>query len=297
MHYTNAKSILSSLNGMNIYRGCTHGCIYCDSRSLCYHTPIPFEDIIVKQNAPELLEDRLKRKRSPCIIGTGAMCDPYMHCEKQLLLTRKCLEIIDRYGFGVAVQTKSDLIMRDIDLLESINRKAKCVVQLTLTTKDDDLCRIIEPDVCVTSRRVEVLKEMKKRNIPTVVWLSPFLPFINDSYENFDGLLQDCLEAGVKGIICFGIGVTMREGNREYFYSQLDRHFPGLRERYERTYGNTYSLVSPENNRIMKHFNETCSRYGIIHTPEECFEYMREFPSDKAVSRKTKNPLQGEFDF
>ena len=181
MHFTEVKSILSAQNGMNIYRGCTHGCIYCDSRSDCYHTPKPFEDIEVKQNAPALLEKALRSKRRKCMIGTGAMCDPYMHCEKDLLLTRQCLEIIERYGFGLAIQTKSDRILRDIDLLKSINRKAKCVVQMTLTTMDDSLCRIIEPNVCATSRRIEVLNIMRDCGIPTVVWLDPFLPHINDT--------------------------------------------------------------------------------------------------------------------
>ena len=210
---------------MNLYRGCTHGCIYCDSRSLCYHNPIPFEDIEVKQNAPELLENRLRRKREKCMIGTGAMCDPYMHCEKDLRLTRRCLEIIDHYGFGLAIQTKSDLIMRDIDLLESINKKSKCVVQMTLTTYDEALCRKIEPNVCTTHRRYEVLKEMQARGIPTIVWMTPDLPFINDTEENLKGILGYCKDAGVKGIIKFGFGVTLREGDREYLYKCFDRDF------------------------------------------------------------------------
>lgn len=225
MHFVNAKSILSPQNGMNLYRGCTHGCIYCDSRSLCYHNPIPFEDIEVKQNAPELLENRLRRKREKCMIGTGAMCDPYMYCEKDLRLTRRCLEIIDHYGFGLAIQTKSDLIMRDIDLLESINKKSKCVVQMTLTTYDEALCRKIEPNVCTTHRRYEVLKEMQARGIPTIVWMTPDLPFINDTEENLKGILGYCKDAGVKGIIKFGFGVTLREGDREYLYKCFDRDF------------------------------------------------------------------------
>ena len=153
---------------MNIYRGCTHGCIYCDSRSECYNMQHDFEDIEVKQNAPELLADALKRKRRHCMIGTGAMCDPYMHCETELMLMRRCLEIIKREGFGVAVQTKSDRILRDIDLYDDINRSAKAVIQMTLTTYDEDLCRIIEPNVCTTRRRFETLLEFKKRGIPTV---------------------------------------------------------------------------------------------------------------------------------
>ena len=132
MQFIKAKGILSSQNGMNIYRGCTHGCIYCDSRSLCYHTPIPFENIEVKENACELLENVLKAKRKKCMIGTGSMSDPYMHCEKDIKLTRRCLEVIEKYGFGVTVLTKSNLILRDIDILEQINKKAKAVVQMTL---------------------------------------------------------------------------------------------------------------------------------------------------------------------
>ena len=172
MHFVDAKGILSAHNGMNVYRGCTHGCIYCDSRSKCYQINHPFEDIEVKQNAPELLERALRFKRKKCMIGTGAMCDPYMHCEEELRLTRRCLEIIDHYGFGLAIQTKSDRILRDLDLLKHINEQSKCVVQMTLTTYDEDLCKILEPNVCTTARRVEVLEIMRDNGIPTVVWMA-----------------------------------------------------------------------------------------------------------------------------
>ena len=188
MHFVNAKTILTP-HSMNIYRGCSHGCIYCDSRSKCYQFTHDFEDIEVKQNAPELLEKTLKRKRKRCMIGTGSMCDPYIPLEKELGLMRRCLEIIDRYGFGVTPQTKSDLIMRDIDLLASINKKAKAVVQMTLTTADDELCKLIEPAVCSTSRRFEVLCACRDAGIPTVVWFSPLLPFINDTKENVEGII------------------------------------------------------------------------------------------------------------
>ena len=295
MHFVDAKSILSSLNGMNIYRGCTHGCIYCDSRSDCYHTPKPFEDIEVKQNAPELLEKALLKKRKKCMIGTGAMCDPYMPCENSLKLTRKCLQIIEKYGFGLAVQTKSDRILEDLDLLKSINEKSKCVVQLTLTTFDDDLCRIIEPNVCVTSRRVEVLKIMKQNNIPTVVWLSPFLPYINDSMQNFKGLMDYCLETGVHGIINFGIGVTMRSGNREYFYAQLDKHFPGLSSRYKKDFGGRYELLSPNNQQIMQYFYKTCHENTILCSPDDCFSYMHEFPQSKLPEEAKPQELFEEY--
>ena len=240
MHFVDAKGILSAGNGMNLYRGCTHGCIYCDSRSKCYGFTHDFEDIEVKRNAPQLLEQALSSKRKKCMIGTGAMCDPYMHCEENLRLTRTCLELIDRYEFGLAIQTKSNRILRDLDLLKSINQKAKCVVQMTLTTYDENLCKILEPNVCTTKERFETLQIMKENGIPTVVWLSPILPFINDTKENIEGILDYCIQAKVQRIICFGMGVTLREGDREYFYAALDRHFPGLRHKYHETYGYAY---------------------------------------------------------
>ena len=281
MHFVNAKTILSGSGGcygMNIYRGCTHGCIYCDSRSKCYQFTHPFEDIEVKQNAPELLEKALRSKRKRCMIATGAMSDPYMHCEEKLQLTRKCLDVILRNGFGAAVQTKSDLILRDIDLLYEINRTAKCVVQITLTTYDDALCRILEPNVCNTKRRIEVLKKMQERGIPTIVWLSPVLPFINDTEENITAILNECVSAGVKGVIDFGMGLTLREGDREYYYAALDRYFPGMKERYIRRYGNAYELPSPKANERTKAFRRICIENGIMYTPDKCFSYIRELP-------------------
>lgn len=281
MHFVEAKGILTNSGGhvgMNIYRGCTHGCIYCDSRSTCYHFTHPFEDIEVKRNAPELLEAALRSKRKKCMIGTGSMSDPYMHCEEQLRLTRRCLEIILKYGFGVAVQTKSDRILQDIDLLDEINRKTKCVVQVTLTTYDDELCRIIEPNVCNTKRRIGVLEEMQRRGIPTIVWLSPILPFINDTEENIGKILDECVRTGVKGIICFGMGLTLREGDREYYYAALDKYFPGMKRKYIERYGNAYELPSPENDLLMRMFISVCRKNDILCTPDECFRYMNEFP-------------------
>ncbi len=278
MHYVDVKGILSAKNGMNIYRGCTHGCIYCDSRSKCYNFTHEFEDIEVKQNAPQLLEDALRRKRRPCMIGTGSMSDPYMHCEEQLQLTRQCLEIIDKYGFGIAVQTKSNRIIRDLDLLKSINQKAKSVVQMTLTTYDEALCKVLEPNVCTTRERVEVLKVCRDNGIPTVVWLDPILPFINDTEENINGILDYCIEAKVHGIICFGMGLTLREGNREYFYAALDKHFPGLKEQYKKKYGYAYELNSDKNEALMRLFYKRCKEAGILCTPKECFAYLHEFP-------------------
>lgn len=278
MHYVEAKGILSPHNGMNLYRGCTHGCIYCDSRSTCYGFTHAFEDIEVKENAPVLLERALRSKRKKCMIATGAMCDPYMHCEEEVQLTRKCLEVIDRYGFGVAIQTKSDRILRDIDLLKSIHEKAKCVVQMTLTTYDEELCKILEPNVSTTKERVKALQVFHELGIPTIVWLSPILPYINDTKENIKGILDYCIQAKVYGIICFGMGVTLREGDREYFYTAVDKHFPGMKERYHRKYGYAYEITSDRNVELMGLFKDTCVENGIEHDVDKCFQFLREFP-------------------
>lgn len=277
-HFVEVKGILSAQNGMNLYRGCTHGCIYCDSRSKCYQFTHKFEDIEIKQNAPQLLEQALRSKRKRCMIGTGAMCDPYMHCEETYGLTRRCLEIIDQYEFGVAIQTKSTRILRDLDLLKRINEKAKCVVQMTLTTYDEALCKILEPNVSTTKERVEALRIFQENGIPTVVWLCPILPYINDTRENIEGILDYCIETGVHGIISFGMGVTLREGNREYFYEALDRHFPGMKAKYHNRYGYAYELTSENNAELMKLFRETCREHGILCDVDECFKYLHEFP-------------------
>lgn len=279
MHKVDAKGILSSSNGMNIYRGCQHNCIYCDSRSLCYGMEHDFEDIEVKQNAPFLLEKALKSKRKKCMIGTGAMSDPYIPLERELKLTRRCLEIIDRYGFGATVLTKSADVLRDLDLFRNINNKSKAVIQMTLTTYDESLCRIIEPNVSSTKERFEALKIFRDNGIPTVVWLDPFLPFINDTEENIRGLLDYCVKAEVKGIICFDIGLTLRSGNREYFYKQLDRYFPKLKEKYIRTYGNSYQITSKNSGRLMEIITDVCRKNGIMYNVNEVFTYLHRFES------------------
>ncbi|MBR5095978.1 MAG: radical SAM protein [Treponema sp.] len=283
MHFVKAKSILNP-HGMNIYRGCVHACVYCDSRSECYQFTHDFEDIEAKQNAPELLEEALRKKRKRCMIGTGSMGDPYVPAEKELLLTRRCLEIIDRYNFGAALLTKSDLLLRDLDILVRINNKTKAVVQMTLTTADDELCKILEPGVCPTSRRFEVLRSCKEAGIPTVVWFTPLLPFINDTEENIDGIVDYCVRAGVKAILSFGIGLTLREGNREYFYAALekaavhDKRFVGLKERYQKTYGFSYVVSSPKERQLMERLSRLCKENNIMLGTESVFKWMEEFP-------------------
>ena len=277
MHYKEYKTILSAKNGLNLFRGCTHGCIYCDSRSECYQINHNFEDIEVKANALEIFERELQRRRTPCMIGTGAMTDPYIQLEPRLKITRGALELIDKYEFGVAIQTKSSRILRDLDLLKSINQKTKAVVEMTLTTYDEKLCKILEPHVSTTKERFETLLKFKEASVPTVVWLSPILPFINDSEENLRGILDYCIQAGVKGILCFGFGVTMRAGNREYFYQQLDRHFPGMKKKYIYAFGENYVCNSPNNDQLMEIFIETCQKHGILWKTDEVFGYLHEF--------------------
>ena len=279
MHYADYKTILSPQNGMNLYRGCTHGCIYCDSRSACYQMTHDFEDIEIKRNAVRILESQLIRKRNPCMIGTGSMCDPYIHLEEELQVTRQCLMLIERYGFGLTILTKSARILRDIDILGAINTKTKCVAQLTLTTYDEKLCRILEPNVSTTFERFAALEAMRDTGIPTVVWLDPFLPFINDTEENLRGLLDYCVRAKVRGVVCFCFGMTLREGNREYYYNKLDEHFPGVKQRYIRAFGNSYECLSPNNAILMDILRDECLKHGILYKPDDVFGYLRRFES------------------
>ena len=279
MHFRSYKTILSPKGNMNLYRGCLHGCIYCDARSVCYQIQHSFEDIEVKENAPAMLEQELRRKRNKCMIFTGAMSDPYNPLETELSYTRRCLEVIERYGFGISVLTKSNRILRDLDLYVRIHQKARCVIQMTMTTFDEDLCKIIEPNVSTTKERAAVLDIIQKHEIPTVVWLCPILPFINDTEENLAGILSYCIETGVRGVMCFGMGVTLREGDREYFYSALDRYFPGMREKYARRYGNAYECTSDRSDVLMRQLESTCQKHGIMYRVEDVFAFLERFPN------------------
>ena len=285
MHFVQAKSILSANNGMNLTRGCQHGCIYCDSRSRCYHMDHAFEDIEVKENAIELLEAALRRKREKCMLATGSMTDPYIPPEEEFGQVRKALELAHRYGFGFTLITKSALVLRDLDLLQAINEDTKCVVQMTLTTFDEELCKKLEPNVSTTRERFEALKVLRDAGIPTVVWLCPILPFLNDTEENIRGILDSCAEAEVYGVVCFGMGLTLREGSREYFYRQLDRLFPGLKEQYIRSYGTQYLLTSPDNDRLMALFHDLCEARGMLHDNEQIFAYLSAFEDKKRAEQ------------
>ena len=284
MHYVKAKGIFTSDYGINLYRGCTHGCIYCDSRSDIYQLNHKFEDIEVKENAVELLKRELVR-RKPFMVVTGAMTDPYVPIEKRLKHVRKCLEVIYRYGYGFSCLTKSDLILRDLDLLKKINEKSKVVVQITLTTADDDLCRLIEPNVCPTSRRVEVLERLNENGIPAVVWLSPILPHINDSEENINSILDYCIDTNVKGVLNLEMGLSLREGNREYFYKKLDENFPGLKDRYIDEFGDSNFIYSKNNRKLKGIIKDRCQRNGMLYKQEDIFDYVYEFPSNSVQSQ------------
>jgi DNA repair photolyase len=284
-HYGDYKTIVSPGNGMNLYRGCTHGCIYCDSRSLCYQINHNFEDIEVKRNAPQILEEQLRKKRKPCIISTGSMCDPYIHLEEELQVMRQCLILIEKYGFGVSILTKSARILRDLDILKAINKKTKCIVQITMTTYDEDLCRIVEPNVSTTRERFHVLETMREAGIPTAVWVCPILPFINDTEENLRGLMDYCVRAKIRGLISFFFGTTMRDGSREYFYCCLDKHFPGIKQKYIERYGNEYTCYSDNSLRLRALTKEICEEHGIIYKQEELARELFNFePESQQLS-------------
>ena len=287
MHYKEVKAILSPQNGMNLYRGCTHGCIYCDSRSKCYRMNHDFEDIEVKLKADELLEHTLRRKRTKGMIMAGALTDPYVPIEEELQITRRCLNQIERFDFGLAIQTKSNLIMRDIDILDKINRKTKCVVGITMTTYDEELCKKLEPNVCTTKERFSVLLALKERGIPTIVWMNPILPFINDDMDNIKGIMKYCIDAGVYGIMNDGMSLTLRPGSREHYYEQLDRLFPGMKERYIETYGEAYELASPNKDELMSYFRKTCDENNIVHDREELLRFMREYKNKTLGTQMT----------
>lgn len=284
MHYVKAKGIFTSDYGINLYRGCTHGCIYCDSRSEIYQFSHKFEDIEVKKNAVELLKKELI-KRKPFMVGTGAMTDPYVPVEKRLQHVRKTLDLIYRYGYGFSCLTKSDLVLRDLDLLKKINEKTKAVVQITITTTDDELSRIIEPNAALSSRRLEVLKKLNENDIPAVVWLCPILPYINDSEENINSILDCCVEENVRGVLNLDMGLSLRKGNREYFYRKLDENFPGLKDRYIEEFGDSEFVHGRNYRKLKAIIKNRCMKHRMLYKPEDIFGYVNEFPSKSVQTR------------
>lgn len=255
---------------MNIYKGCCHGCIYCDSRSECYRIE-KFDVVRAKKNSTEIIRSELRKKRKTGVIGTGAMSDPYNPFEEEFELTRKALIEIDKNQFGVAIATKSSLITRDIDILEKIKEHSPVMVKVTVTTYDDDLCKIIEPNVVPSSERFQVIKKLSDRGIFCGVLLMPILPYVNDNEENIKKIVKRTAEVGGKFIFAYGFGVTLRDRQREFFYKNLSNKFldKSLIKKYKDTYGNSYECPSPNIKKLYKVFTNECNKYGIIYNMEE----------------------------
>ena len=273
MEYIPAKTILSpyregndwfSVNyNMNIYRGCCHGCIYCDSRSECYRVE-DFDRVRAKQNALEIIERELSAKRRTGVVGTGSMSDPYNPFEREHKLTRGALELIDKYGFGISIATKSALIARDIDLLLSISTHSPVLCKITVTTWDDELCRKVEPGVNPASDRFKAINDLSRAGLFSGILLMPVLPFIEDNEENILGIVHLAAQNGAR-FIYPAFGMTLRQNQREHYYQKLDETFPGLKEKYIARYGNRYSCTSPNAKSLWKAFSAACDRYGIVY--------------------------------
>ena len=256
---------------MNLYRGCQFGCIYCDSRSTCYGIE-NFSDVLVKENALDLLEKELRSKRSKGTIGTGSMNDPYMPIEKKMELTRGALKLIEKYRFPLHVITKGDLVVRDTDLLKEIS-KVYAAVSFTITASDDKLAKQIEPHAPASAKRFEAIKKLSDEGIYTGIVLTPILPFITDTKENIKEIVVKAKEAGAGYILCW-FGMTIREGQREYFYNELDKRFPGLKEKYIKRYRNNYSCPVPSNDELYKIFNDLCQKVKI-ETRMKFYKYSK----------------------
>lgn len=292
MEFIKAKTILTKVKygnewygidyNMNLYRGCSHGCIYCDSRSNCYHID-NFDIVKGKENALYILEKELFKKREQGVIGIGSMSDTYNPFEKQYEQTRGSLKLISKYNFGVSIDTKSDLILRDIDLLKEINLKNNVIVKFTITTPDDELSKVIEPNVCVSSKRLQAIKVLSDNGIFAGIMMNPILPFITDSEENIKKLVRLAYENGAKFIHTY-MGMTLRENQRDYYFDKLDQHFVSLKEKYIRAYGNKYNCVALNYKRLYKVFIDECSKYGILYNMSDIIKaYKKEIKSNEQM--------------
>ncbi len=252
---------------MNIYRGCCHGCIYCDSRSECYRIE-NFDQVRAKENALAIIAKELASKVKRGVVATGAMSDPYNPFEAQEELTRHALELLSAYGFGVAIDTKSDLVARDVDVLEEMKAQAPVIVKLTVTTASDALCKIVEPYAPPTSRRFAAIRTLAERGIFTGVILMPVLPFITDTQENVTAIVEAAAKSGAR-FVYPSLGVTLRQNQRDYFYARLDEHFPGLKERYQKQYGPSYQCSSPDAKILWETLKTACKKYGLLYKMQE----------------------------
>ncbi|SDH51439.1 SPL family radical SAM protein [Desulfosporosinus hippei] len=290
MDFIPAKTIISGYSGdnkwfgnnynMNIYKGCSHGCIYCDSRSECYHVE-NFDKVRAKENALTLIHRDLKSKRKTGVIGTGAMSDPYNPIEKEYELTRGALNLINSFGFGISIATKSNLVTRDIDILNKIRQHSPTLIKLTITTCDDVLCKKIEPNVAVSSQRFSALKQLAENNIFAGILLMPVLPFIEDNVENISGIIRLASENGAK-FIYPAFGVTLRQNQRDWYYRKLDEIFPHLKEKYARQYGNSYECHSPSSNELWQLMKSECERLGMLYKMDDIIRaYKKGYCNDQ----------------
>ena len=293
MEFIKAKTILTKVKygddwygvdyNMNLYRGCPHGCIYCDSRSNCYHID-NFDVPKGKENALAILEKELSRKHDHGVVGIGSMSDTYNPLEKQYKQTRGALELLSKYNFGVSIDTKSDLILRDLDILKEINKKNNVIIKITITTPDDELSRTIEPNVCVSSKRFEAIRTLNENGIFAGIMMNPVLPFITDSENDIKKLVRLSHESNARFIQTF-MGMTLRENQRDYYYEQLDKHFPGLKDKYISYYGDNYNCPVPDYRRLYKVFTTECDRYGILYRMEDIIKaYKKEIINSEQTS-------------
>lgn len=283
MKYIEAKSIISSYTennhwfgmnyNMNIYKGCPHGCIYCDSRSDCYGVE-NFDSVRAKKDSTIVIRKDLKSKRKKGVIGTGAMSDPYNIFEKKYEYMREALKLVDEFGFGIGIATKSPLIIRDIDILQKIQTHSPVLIKITITTYEDDLCRLIEPNVSPSSKRFEAIKKLSDAGIYTGILLMPILPFINDNENNIKKIVRKAHESGARFIFAYGMGLTLRGNQRDYYYKQLLGIFPNRRlvEQYIDTYGNRYECPSPKSKYLWNIFTKECEKYSILYMMDDIIE-------------------------
>lgn len=290
MNFISAKRVLTKVKynnwfgidyNMNLYRGCNHGCIYCDSRSRCYHID-NFDKVSIKENVIEIFNKEISSKGKKGVISLGSMSDTYNHLEKQLELTKKTLEIIKKKGFGVSISTKSDLIIRDIELIKEINENYPSIIQITITTTNDELSKKIEPNAPVSSLRFEALRKLNKEGIFAGVLMTPVLPYITDTKENIREMVKKVHEAGGKFIFTY-MSVTLRDNQREYYYKKLDELFYGLKKKYMVDYGNNYNCMV-KNEELYNFFKQECKKYGIIYNMNEIINRYKKSIIKKQLS-------------
>ncbi len=268
---------------MNIYRGCSHGCIYCDSRSQCYRVE-QFDTVAAKQDAIALIDKNLSSKRSKGVVGTGSMSDPYNPQEKKYRLTRAALQLVQKYGFGIALATKSNLICRDIDILTAISAKMPAIAKITITTTDEALAKLVEPHAPTPAQRLDAIRQLAMHNIFAGVLLMPVLPFLEDSEENIYNVVQQAAKHGAKFVYA-GLGVTLRDQQRDWYYQQLDMHFPGTKQKYMRAFGDRYQCSAQNAKKLWQVFTTTCQEYGLLYQMDAIISaYQKGYDGDKQLS-------------